>query len=125
MSAQSGIETEPCSEGGMNVTALEHGDWIKISGVDFGAAGAAKFQARVAAAAPSSGAGIELRLDHAATGTLIGTCAISATGGAQIWSTQSGFVTGATGTHDLYLRFTGSGGGGASLLNLDWWRFER
>ena len=38
--AQSGIETEPCKAGGMNVRDIQNGDWIRIKGVDFGLGGA-------------------------------------------------------------------------------------
>jgi arabinoxylan arabinofuranohydrolase len=112
-----GIETEPCSEGGMNVTAIANGDWIRVRGVDF-AAGATGFSARVASGA--TGGNIELRLDTTA-GTVIGTCAVPGTGGWQNWTTTTCSVAGATGTHDLYLRFTGGSG---SLFNFNWWSFN-
>jgi arabinoxylan arabinofuranohydrolase len=113
---ESGVETEVCSEGGMNVTSINNGDYIKVKAVDFGT-GAVSFDARVAAA--SSGGSIELRLDSQ-TGTLVGTCAIQGTGGAQTWATRSCAVTGATGIHDLFLRFTGGSG---DLFKFNWWRF--
>lgn len=118
MGAQSGIETEPCSEGGMNVTAIEDGDWIRIRGVDFGNPGATEFRARVASAGGGGGT-IELRLDSG-SGTLIGNCDVPGTGGAQTWSTVTCAITGAAGVHDLYLRFTGGDG---ALFNLNWWQF--
>lgn len=117
MAAQSGIETERCSEGGMNLTELQSGDWVKIRGVNFGSAGATGFSARVASAA--EGGAIALRLDSP-TGTLIGTCPLPATGGPQAWTTASCAVTGATGAHDLYLVFTGNS---AALGSLNWWQF--
>ncbi|MBK8476022.1 MAG: carbohydrate-binding protein [Opitutaceae bacterium] len=117
MAAQSGIETGPCSEGGMNLTDLQSGDWVKVRGVNFGSAGAYGFNARVASAA--EGGAIELRLDSP-TGTLIGTCPLPATGSPQAWTTTSCAVTGATGAHDLYLRFTGTS---PSLGGVNWWQF--
>jgi arabinoxylan arabinofuranohydrolase len=114
---ESGVETEVCSEGGMDVTAIENGDYIKVKGVDFGP-GAVSFDARVASA--SNGGNIELRLDSP-SGTLVGTCTVQGTGGWQKWVTRSCPVSGATGLHDLYLRFTGGSG---SLLNLNWWKFD-
>ncbi|WP_437670186.1 glycoside hydrolase family 43 protein [Sorangium sp. So ce131] len=113
---ESGVETEACSEGGINVTSIENGDYIKVKGVDFGT-GAVSFDARVASA--TGGGNIELRLDGAA-GTLVGTCAVGGTGGPQTWVTTSCTVDGATGVHDLYLKFTGGGG---SLFNFNWWKF--
>jgi hypothetical protein len=113
---ESGIETEPCSEGGMDVTSIQNGDFIKVESVDFGA-GAVSFDARVAS--DTSGGSIELRLDSE-DGTLIATCIVAATGGAQGWTTKSCPVSGATRMHDLYLKFTGGNG---ALFNFNWWRF--
>ncbi|WP_437320139.1 glycoside hydrolase family 43 protein [Sorangium sp. So ce385] len=112
----SGVETEACSEGGMNVTSIDDGDYIKVKDVDFGP-GAGSFEARVASA--TRGGSIELRLDSA-TGTLVGTCMVEGTGGPQTWVTKSCAVDGATGKHDLYLKFTGGNG---PLFNFNWWKF--
>ncbi len=113
----SGVKTEPCSEGGMDVCNIENGDYIKVKGVDFGS-GAKSFEARVASA--SKGGRIELRLDST-NGTLVGTCKVPGTGGWQTWVTKSGKVRGAAGVHDLYLRFTGESG---SLFAFNWWMFK-
>jgi len=117
MAWSQGIKTEQCGEGGMDVTSIHNGDFIKIKGADFGT-GATSFDARVASA--TSGGSIELRLDSA-KGKLAGTLAVSGTGGWQTWTTKSCPVTGATGIHDLYLVFTGSGT--AQLFNFNWWKF--
>jgi arabinoxylan arabinofuranohydrolase len=117
IASENGVETEPSSEGGMNVGWIENGDWIKVKGVAFGA-GAGTFNTRAASA--TSGGNIELRLDSVG-GTLVGTCSVPGTGGWQTWVTISCPVGGASGTHDLYLRFTGGGG---FLFNLNWWQFN-
>jgi len=111
MNAQSGIETEVCGEGGMDVTSIASGDWIKVRGADF-RTGANKFQARVASTGPGA---IELHLDSP-TGMSIGKCDVAATGGAQVWKTVDCDVTGATGVKDLVLSFSGS-------FNFNWWQF--
>ncbi|RCX14834.1 dockerin type I repeat protein [Anaerobacterium chartisolvens] len=113
----SGVRTEKCNEGGMNVCNIENGDYIKVKGVDFGS-GATSFDARVSSA--TSGGNIELRLDSP-TGKLIGTCAVSGTGGWQTWATKSCNISGVSGVHDLYLKFTGGSG---FLMNLNWWKFD-
>ncbi len=113
-----GIETEKCSEGGMNVSCIDNGDWIRVVGVDFGAKGAKKFNARVASA--EQGGEIELRLGGG-DGKLVGTCKVGNTGGWQQWKSASCDVSGATGVQDLYLKFSG---GEKPLLNLDCWKFE-
>lgn len=117
MAGESGINTEPCTEGGMDVGYIQNGSWIRVRGVDFGS-GASSFIARVASA--TSGGNIELRLDHT-NGTLVGTCPVSGTGGWQTWTTRSCAVSGASGVHDLYLRFTGGSG---YLFNVNWWQFQ-
>ncbi|MER5702802.1 family 43 glycosylhydrolase [Micromonospora sp. NPDC002296] len=113
----SGIETEPASEGGMNVGWIENGDYTKVKGVAFGT-GASSFTARVASA--TSGGTIEMRLDSP-TGARVGACAVPGTSGWQTWQTVSCPVTGASGTHDLYLRFSGGSG---YLFNVNWWQFQ-
>jgi arabinoxylan arabinofuranohydrolase len=114
---EKGVRTEVCSEGGIDVDSISNGDYIKVKGVNFGS-GAASFNARVASA--TSGGNIELRRDSL-TGTLMGTCAITATGGMQSWATKSCTVTGESGVHDLYFKFTGGSG---LLFNFNWWKFN-
>jgi arabinoxylan arabinofuranohydrolase len=116
--AQHGVETEPCSAGGMNLTEVSNGDWLKLVGVDFGTSGAKKFTARVASA--EQGGKIELRVGSL-DGKLIGTCEVANTGGGQEWKDFSCDVADATGVQDLYLKFVGSE---KPLFNLDHWRFE-
>lgn len=118
MHKERGIETEECSEGGRDVTSIDNGDWIELVGVDFGT-GATRFEARVASA--SSGGSMDLRLDST-SGTSLGQCTVPGTGGKQVWKTVSCEVTGASGTHSLFLLFKGTG---ANLFNLNWWKFGR
>ena len=113
---QSGVQTESCSEGGENVGYIENGDYAVYSNIDFGS-GAASFQARVASA--TSGGKIEIRLDSL-NGTLIGTCPVTSTGGWQTWGAATCNVSGVSGKHDLYLKFTGGSG---YLFNLNWFKF--
>lgn len=115
-----GIETETCSEGGLNVGFINNGDFIKVKGVNFGSSGARSFSARVASA--TTGGNIELRVGSE-SGTVIGTCGVQNTGGWQNWVTVGCSVSGATGVQDLYLRFTGSGSD--YLFNFNWWQFSQ
>ena len=116
--AQKGIETETCTEGGMNVSLIDNGDWVKVAGVDFSKRAARKFSARVAS--DGGGGNIEVRLGGV-DGKLIGTCKVEPTGGWQQWKSASCEVSGASGVEDLYLKFTG---GDKPLFNLDCWKFE-
>jgi arabinoxylan arabinofuranohydrolase len=119
MYKESGTETEVCSEGERNVSMIQNGDWIQIKGVDFGSSGAASFDARVASNA--QGGNIEIRLDSL-TGKLAGTCKVDGTAGWQTWTTKTCSVSGATGVHDVFLKFTG---GSDYLFNLSWWKFNQ
>lgn len=111
-----GLQTGKSSDAGIFVDSIHSGDYIKVRGVDFGS-GAKSFDARVASG--SAGGSIELHLD-ALTGILVGTCEVQGTGGWQIWTTQSCSVSGATGIHDLFLKFTGASG---RLFSFNWWKF--
>lgn len=115
-SNQSGIQTETCAEGGENIGYIENGDYAVYSSIDFG--GKTSFTARVASA--TSGGNIELRLDSI-TGTLIGTCAVSATGDFQSWVDANCDISGASGVHDLYLKFTGGDG---YLFNINYFSLD-
>lgn len=116
---ESGVETEVCSEGGMDVGFIQNGDYIKVKSVDFGDQGATSFDARVASG--TQGGNIEIRLDSP-TGKLVGTCAVKGTGDWQKYTTETCQVSGATGVHDLYFKFTG---GSDYLLNFNWWKFNK
>jgi len=111
------VKTEPCSEGGMDVTAIQKGDYIKVKGVDFGT-GAESLDVRVAAT--QAGGSIEAHLDSL-TGKLVATCDVPSTGGAQTWATRSCDVSGASGVHDLFLAFNGGSG---DLFKFNWWQFR-
>jgi beta-xylosidase len=114
----SGTQTEACSEGGLNVGYIQDGNYLVYENINFGG-GAISFDARVAS--DTSGGNIELYLDSL-TGTPIGTCVVPNTESWQTWVTRSCLVRGATGIHDLYLKFTGSD---FYLFNVNWWQFIR
>jgi len=111
----SGLKTEVCTDtgGGINVTSVSNGDYIKVKDVDF-LDGVTAFDARVSSS--SSNAKIELYLDSQ-SGTRLGTCDVS---GVSSWTTKTCSVSGATGKHDLFLKFTGGSG---DLLKFNWWKF--
>lgn len=112
---ESGVETAVCSEGGMMVTDISDGDYIRLQGVDF-ADGAFSFTAR--AASGSSGGLIELHLGSR-DGPLVGTCSVSGTGGWDRWEDFECVITDCEGVSDLYLVFRGTG----DLFNLNWYSF--
>jgi hypothetical protein len=116
---EKGVRTEACKDvgSGMNVDSIHNGDYIKVKVVDFGVNGAKSFDARVASA--TNGGTIELHIDSL-TGPLVGSIAVTGTGGWQTWATKSCTITKVTGVHDLYFKFTGRSG---LLFNFNWWKF--
>jgi len=111
----SGLKTEVCTDtgAGMDVTSISNGDYIKVRDVDF-VDGVTSFDARVSSS--GSNAKIELHLDSQ-TGTLLGACDVS---GASSWTTKTCTVSGGSGKHDLFLKFTGGSG---DLFKFNWWKF--
>ncbi|ODM27047.1 sugar-binding protein [Clostridium sp. Bc-iso-3] len=116
--AQSGIQTEECSEGGEDVGYIENGDFVVYKAIDFGN-GAASFKARVASA--TNGGNIEIRLGSI-DGPIVGTCPVTGTEDWQSWDYATCEVTGLRGIHDIYLKFTGGEG---YLFNLNWFTFDK
>jgi len=114
-----GVRTAQDDKTGVYVTHIGNGSYIKIAGADFGSRGASRFTAQVASG--SDGGAIELHLDRV-DGPVIGSLAISGTGGWLNWHTGSTVVSGATGTHDLYFVFKGKDTG--DLFNFDYWKFN-
>ncbi|HEV2329971.1 MAG TPA: carbohydrate-binding protein [Verrucomicrobiae bacterium] len=113
--SDSNVQTENCAEGGLDVGCIANGSWLEYNQLDLN--GATTFQARVASAGP--GGNIKIYLDSP-NGTLIGTCAAPVTGGWQTWTTVSVNLSGVSGFHNVYLVFTGGGGG---LFNVEWFAF--
>ena len=116
--SQSGIQNVTCDEGTDAVGYIENGDYTVYRNMDF-EAGAKSFQARVSSAA--NGGNIEIRLDSI-TGSLAGTCPVAGTGGWQAFTDVSCTVSGVSGKHDLYLKFTGESG---YLFNINWFQFSK
>ncbi|HXI72657.1 MAG TPA: carbohydrate-binding protein [Verrucomicrobiae bacterium] len=111
----SGVVIERCAEGGQDITSLEAGDWSAYNNINL--TGANTFVARVAGV--GSGGNIEIRLDSP-VGTLVGTCVVPGTGGGQTYLNAYCNITGASGTHAVYLVYTGGGG---VLFNVQFFGF--
>ncbi|WP_342439601.1 glycoside hydrolase family 43 protein [Paenibacillus sp. FSL L8-0436] len=100
------------------VTDIDNGDWIGLSGVDFGSKGAGAFSASVISF--EGGGTIELHLDEPA-GLLIGELSVPAANGPEKRMELKTEVQGAAGVHHLYLVFAGESGTG--LFKLEAWDF--
>ncbi len=113
--SMSGVVIEPCAEGGQDISGLEAGDWSAYNNINL--TGVNTFVVRAASA--SSGGNIEVHLDGP-TGTLVGTCVIFATGGEQTYLNSYCTITGASGTHTVYLVYAGGNG---DLFNVQFFGF--
>jgi xylan 1,4-beta-xylosidase len=108
---QSGATKEDSEDEGLGQSiTLDGGGYIFYDDVDFSDAGVDTLALRVAAQGDTT---LELHADSDA-GTLVGTCAVSATGGA--WETQMCDLSATTGVHTLYVMAGGS-------LRLNWMKF--
>jgi beta-glucosidase len=105
--------------GGQNAGFIGNGDNLFYDNVAFGTTSAARVSTRVASGATSGGT-LTYRLDSA-TGPVVGTVTIAPTGGWQTWQTVTANVTGATGTHRLYLTFSRPTTG--DFANVNWFQF--
>jgi hypothetical protein len=111
-SGENSVIPETCAEGGQDIGTISNGSYTYYTGVAM--TGFTTFYARVASA--GVGGNIQVRLDSP-TGTVVGTCAVPVTGGWQTWITESCAITPTTGTHTVYLVYTGGAG---NLFNVEW-----
>jgi len=116
---ESGVRTAQGHDVGVYVTHITNGGYIEVCGVDFAKKRKPRFTANVASA--HDGGSIHLHLDRA-DGPEIGVLPVSSTGGSDRWQTVTTLVSPATGIHDLYFVFEGSGGG--ELFSFDSWKFQ-
>ena len=110
--ASSGVVPETCTEGGQDIGSISNGSYTEYNSVNLGSV--VTFIARVASA--GSGGNIEIRMDSP-TGTLLGTSVVPVTGCWQGWTETQCNLSGASGTHNLYLVYTGGAG---NLFNVEW-----
>lgn len=110
MAWMGGIDTK---SGGSNqlVTSIDKGDWIGISGVDFGT-GASTFAARVSSTSTQA---IKICLDKA-DGTVVGYAEVPNTNGS-LKDITAKLNTTINGKHDLFFVFSGS-------FDFDYWQFK-
>lgn len=116
---ESGIKTEKCKLGGMDVYNIENNDYIKIRNLDLGNKGAGAFT--VGTSTATNGGTIELR-SNSPTGKLLGSLPINYTDGWDNWKSETTAISGDTGVIDLVLVFKGTSN--TSLFKLDYWKFE-
>ena len=120
MAFSKGLKTEQNNSVGVYVTDIHNGDYIKLQAVGFGQGIPRTFTARVASGL--RGGAIEVRVDSL-KGEMLVRLPVPGTGGWEQWQTLTADLTSyVTGTHDLYLVFTGRKG--PKLMNFDWWEMR-
>ena len=115
-SDMSGIQTEDCSEGTLNVGWINDGDWLMYEDIDL--SGMNSIKARVSG--KTTGSIIEIHID-AIDGDLIAEIPVTNTSGNQNWITDSIGINSVTETHDVYLVFKGETG---YLFNINYFGFS-
>ncbi len=121
-----GILTEECSAAGpdaskpnLNVTEIDHGDWIAVANVDFKDQGATKFKAHVA---PLIGGQIEIRI-NSPEGKIVGTLNVP-TGESQEWQLMECEIEKIVGVHNVFFVFKAGEQGKNNLFKFDYWQFS-
>ncbi len=114
-STMAGVVPESCSEGGQDIGSIASSDWAAYDNVNLSEVNA--FVARVACT--NSGGSIQIYLDST-NGTLIGSCPLPVTGGAQTYANAYCAISGASGTHTVFLVFSG---GGENLCSVEYFGF--
>ena len=110
--SQSGVQTENCSEGGLNVGWIDNGDWMDYD-VDAASSGEYKVEFRVAAL----NSAIKFNLKKGSS--VLTTVSSTATGGWQTWKTVSKNINLSAGEQTLRVQATGGG------WNLNWIKFTK
>ncbi len=93
----SGVQTEPCSEGGENVGYIDSGDWMAFNNITFPTSGNYLIEYRVASLVNDA----RFSTDLDAGTTVLGEVSIPNTGGWQNWTTVSHTVNINAGTYPL------------------------
>jgi beta-xylosidase len=129
--AQNPANHHGVTRGSTYLSSVNDGDWALYAGVEFGTEtdppNGYDYQrtpgtVEVMASSATAGGTVELWIDSLDTGTRIAQVAVQSTGS---WTSYDTFVAGVdsiSGRHDLYVRFSGSGGG--ELLRMQSLRFR-
>jgi len=111
----SGVVPESCSEGGQDIGNITAADWVAYNNVNL--SGINAFVVRLAST--NSGGSVQIYLDST-NGSPVGTCLIPVTGHAQTYANAYCRISGASGTHTVYLVFSGEG---ADLCRVEFFAF--
>jgi len=120
---QLGTSRTSLSQGIRNLDNIHNNDWAMYAGVEFGNGDYYGLPDSVEFTASSAtlGGTVEVWLDSIDTGEKISECKIDATGGWNEFKAFKSLVSNASGRHDVYLKFVGSGTD--KLFQLKWFNF--
>ena len=118
LQAEAAAATSGISLNGSTIGSCDNGDWVRFNGVSLDG-GYALVQTGMAVPSSHAGQRVEIRLDSV-TGPLVGTLVTTSTGGWGTYAEQYTQVTGAVGTHDIFIVFRGMSGIGS----FDWFEFR-
>ncbi len=114
-----GLKTESDGKGGVCISEIHNGDYIKVREADFGSRSPLRFVASVGSAL--RGGTLEVHTDSIG-GELVAEVKVPHTGGWERWMTvEAPLQKQVTGVHDVYFVFRGRKG--CKLFNFDWWQF--
>lgn len=113
-----GPKSEACTEGGSEIGYIKNNTYIGYDSLTF-ATNINKVNFRVASA--TAGGTMQVVVDNLTTGAVVCTATVPGTGAWQTWTTVSADVTGLSGKHKIYIKFTGAVSG--YLFNLNWFKF--
>ena len=112
---QEGIKAEDLESGGQNIGYIENGDWVMYKKINFGS-GAKSFSGLLS----GNPCDIEIYIDSI-SGTPAATLHYGGTGSFTDYDTFEANISKISGTHNLYLKFTGGDG---YLMNMDYFSFS-
>lgn len=111
--SMNGVQTEACSEGGLNVGWIDVGDWM-VWNINLPSTGSYKVEYRVAGLY-----GGQIRLEKAGANPIYGYINVPATGGWQNWQTISHTVSLTAGQQQVAIYTPSSG------YNINWIKFTK
>ncbi len=119
-SVQVGIKTQTSSEGGRNIWGIDDGSWVEYKPQDF----TGKNCIAIRMASIGARALVRVCIDRL-DGPQIATLRVPHTGNWQRWTTVSDPISGITGKHSVFFKFTGkSTGPGKGLCNVEWFQLQ-
>jgi len=112
-----GVQTQSSSEGGMNIGWINNGAWVEYKPQNF----TGKTHIAIRVSSPGHGAAIQVHIDSL-DGPQIATLTVPHTGGWQHWTTVSSAISGITGKHKVFFKF--SGNPGHPICNVEWFQLQ-